>query len=168
MKRKLIWVLLPLLLTGCWDYKDINKLSIVTGMAFEDADSGEILISLEIVDRSSGPNDEGLRTRVVKTEGENVDDAIGKLSKGLDFELYYGAMAVVIFSGDEPRPEILEWLLKNREVRETVYVLFEEKAGELLQSEEDGGIAAYKLRDILDASEESSPLELYKVEGAIK
>jgi hypothetical protein len=144
----------------------LNKLSIVTGMAFEDEEDGEVKISLEIVDRSAGPQQEGLRTRVVEGTGRDAGDAVGKLSKGLDFELYYGAMAVVIFGGDEPCLKALGWLMKNREVRETVYVVFDEKAGELLKTEEEGGIAAYKLRDILDASEDEKPLELYKMEGA--
>ncbi|MCL2002789.1 MAG: hypothetical protein FWG72_02155 [Oscillospiraceae bacterium] len=153
------------LLSGCWDYKDLDKLSIVTGMAFEEGANGGVKVSLEIVDRSPSAEKEGLRTRVVEASGQDTDDAIGTLAKGLDFELYYGAMAVVIFGGNAPRPEIIGWLMNNREVRETVYVLFDDKAGAMLQTEEEDGIAAYKLRDILDASGEEKPLELYKVEG---
>jgi spore germination protein KC len=161
--RRLLAVILPLcfLLCGCWDYKDLNKLSIVTGMAF--GDEGKIL--LEIVDRTTGPKKDGLRTRVVEATGRDTQDAIDKLSKGLDFALYYGAMAVVIFDRDEPCPDVLDWLIKNREVRETVYVLFGD-SGLLQTEEEENGIAAYTLRDIIDASEDEKPLELYKMVGA--
>jgi spore germination protein KC len=158
-------LLLPLciIFSGCLDYKDVNKLSIVAGMAFEKEDG--IKISIEIVDRSSSQRQEGLRTRVVETSGDNIDCAIKKLSKELDFELYYGAMAVVIFQDEKPCPELIEWLIENREVRETVYVIFNEEAAGLLHSEEDGGIASYKLRDILDSTKDAKPLELYKLEG---
>jgi hypothetical protein len=102
----------------------------------------------------------------VDETGGSVDEAVRKLAKELDFELYYGAMAVAIFGSGEPDMEILSWLIKNHEVRETVYAVFDPKAGELLQTEEDGGIAAYKLRDILDANKDEKPLELYRLEAA--
>jgi spore germination protein KC len=161
----IVTVLVFPLLAGCLDYKDLNKLSIVAGMAFEGGGDEDVKIAIEIVDRSSAQRQDGLRTRVVHTSGKTVDSAVKKISKGLDFELYYGAMAVIIFKSDEPCPEIFDWLIKNHEVRETVYVIFSHKGGELLESEEDGGIASYKLRDILDASEDEKPLELYKLEG---
>ena len=162
--RKLITALLLFcfLLSGCWDYKDLDKLSIVTGMAFDKAEDGRLKVTLEIVDRSSSPKKEGLRSRIFQQEGRNVDEAAQKLSKGLDFELYYGALAVVIFGKETPRPELRQWLLDNREVRETVYVVYAEDAGELLLNKEEDILAAYKLRDILEASKDEKPLELYK------
>ncbi|MDR0293185.1 MAG: hypothetical protein LBH95_03420 [Oscillospiraceae bacterium] len=151
--------------SGCWDYKDIDKLSVVTGIGFDRAEGGGIKVTLEIVDRSSSPKKEGLRTRAVSGAGRTAEDAVQKLARGLDFEMYYGAMAVAIFGKDTPREELREWLLNKREVRQTVYVLYEDEAGKLLQTEEDGGIAAYKLRDILDASKREKPLELYRARG---
>jgi len=163
--RKLFILLLPacLVLSGCWDYKDLNKLSIVSGIAFDNAEDSGITVTLEIVDRSSSPRSDGLRTRTVAMTGRDAESAVKELSKGLDFELYYGAVAVAIFGKDTPRDELKTWLLKKREVRETVYVIYADKAGEKLQTDEDGGIAAYKLRDILNASKEERPLELYRV-----
>ncbi|MCL1807791.1 MAG: hypothetical protein FWG31_08825 [Oscillospiraceae bacterium] len=169
MRRCLpLFLLLCFLLSGCWDYKDLNKLSIVTGMAFDKDEHGNLKVLMEIVDRSSSPKKEGLRTRVVESTGRNMDEAAEKLSKGLDFELYFGAMAVVIFSKDAPAEELRKWLLENREVRETVYIIKSDDAGKLLQTEEDGGIASYKLRDILEASKEEKPLQLYLAEGKVK
>ncbi|MDR0326402.1 MAG: hypothetical protein LBI19_09945 [Oscillospiraceae bacterium] len=152
-------------LSGCWDYKDLNKLSIVTGMAFDSAEDGKVKVTLEIVDRSSSPKKEGLRTRAVEVTGRDADEAVRKAAKGLDFELYFGAMAVAVFGKDTPYGDLRGWLLKNREVRETVYIVFAEEAGAMLHTEEDDGIAAYKLRDILDASKDAKPLELYKAGG---
>jgi spore germination protein KC len=165
MMRKIIALLLPLclLLSGCWDYKDLNKLSIVSGIAFDKAEDGGITVTLEIVDRSSSPRQDGLRTRAVEASGHDADSAVEKLAKGLDFELYFGVAAVAVFGKDTPREELKTWLLKNREVRETMYVIYADKAGEKLQTEEDGGIAAFKLRDILNASKEEKPLELYQI-----
>ena len=160
--RRLIPLLLCFVLSGCWDYKDLDKLSIVTGMAFDRAEAGRIKVTWEIVDRSSSPKKEGLRSRVFEQTGRDIDEAAQKLSKGLDFELYYGALAVVIFGQDTPRAELRQWLLDNREVRETVYVICAEEAGELLLNKEEDILAAYKLRDVLDASKDEKPLELYK------
>ena len=163
--RRLLLLLLPccLLFAGCWDYKDLNKLSIVSGIAFDNAKDGGITVTMEIVDRSSSPRQDGLRTRTVKASGKNPDQAVYKLSKTLDFELYYGAMAVAVFGKNVPCGELKTWLLQNREVRETVYVIYAEEGWKKLQTEEDGGIAAFKLRDILNASKEKSPVELYQI-----
>jgi spore germination protein KC len=162
--RKLFALLLTLclLLSGCWDYKDLNKLSVVSGIAFDNAADGGIKVTLEIVDRSSSPRSDGLRTRAVAESGRDAESAVEKLARGLDFELYYGAIAVAVFARDTPKAELKSWLLRKHEVRETVYVIYADDAGEMLQTEEDGGIAAYKLRDILNASKEARPLELYK------
>jgi spore germination protein KC len=166
MRRCLpLFLILCVLLSGCWDYKDLNKLSIVAGMAFDRDEYGNLKVLAEIIDRSSSPKKEGLRTRVVEATGRDMDEAEKALSKGLDFELYYGAMAVVIFSGDAPAEDLRKWLLNNREVRETVYIINSDDAGELLQTEEDGGIASYKLRDIMEASKDEKPLQLYLAEG---
>jgi spore germination protein KC len=164
MRKFLIFLpVLCFLLSGCWDYKDLNKLSIVSGIAFDRGEGGGIKVTLEIVDRSSSTKKEGLRTRTVAGSAGDVNSAVEKLARGLDFELYYGAVAVAVFGKDVPREELEAWLFRNRELRETVYIIYADKAGEMLQSKEDGGIAAFKLRDILNASKEEKPLELYKL-----
>ena len=166
--RKFLTLVLPvcLLLSACWDYKDLNKLSVVTGMAFDTEADGRLRVTLEIVDRSASPEKEGLRTRSVEASGRDVEEAVGKAERGLEYKLYYGAMAVAVFGQDAPADKLQKWLLDNREARETVYVIHADEAWKKLQTEEDGGIASYKLRDILDASKEEKPLELYRAGGA--
>jgi spore germination protein KC len=166
--RKLVIFVLPALfiLSGCWDYKDLNKLSIVAGMGFDDAGGGEIKVTIEIIDRSSAPKKNGLRTRSVEIAEKSIGNAVEKISKGLDFELYYGAMAVAVIGDGAPVKTVETWLRDERDVRETVYIVRAENASELLQTEEDGGIASYTIRDIIDASEDDKPLELYKTGGA--
>lgn len=39
----------PLLLTACWDYKDIEEFTIVAGVAIDKADQGKYLATIEIV-----------------------------------------------------------------------------------------------------------------------
>jgi len=163
--RKTVLLLLSVcfLLSGCFDYKDLNKLSIITGIAFDKAEEGGVTVTLEIVDRSSSPKKDGLRTRTVAESGRDAEEAVKKLTRGLDFELYYGAMAVVIFGKDVPRKELETWVLSKREVRETAYIIYADDAGAKLHTDEEDGIAAYKLRDILDASKGERPLELYQI-----
>jgi spore germination protein KC len=167
MRKIFAALLLCALLSGCFDYKDLDKLCVVTGMAFDKGEDEKIKVALEVVERTTQPREKDLQTLVVEEEGKTISEAVKKLSKGLDFELYYGAMALAVIGEDVARQEVFEWLLENGEVRETVLIIYTDEAGKKLQSEEDGGIAAYKLRDILEASrKENPPLELYKAWGA--
>lgn len=161
-KRLLVCLfLICVMMSGCWDYKDLDKLSIVSGIAFDKAEDGQIKVTLEIIDRASQVKKEGLRSRSITVTARSADDAMREIAHQLDFELYFGNMAIALFGEDTPHKSLIEWLHGNREVRETVYLAAAKEAGELLDTK-DGGVSAFALRDLLDASDELKPAELYR------
>ncbi len=150
------------LLSGCWDYKDLDRLSVVTGMAVDPAGGGRLKVTLEVT-FSSGKE---ISNRAVAAEGATTDAAVREAKKQLEYELYYGNMGIVVFGKSLDIEASAEWLKSVQEIRETLYIAAsEEPAGELLQSED--GVAAFRLRNILDASETVKPVELYRLKDSV-
>ncbi|MDR1669065.1 MAG: hypothetical protein LBR76_03830 [Oscillospiraceae bacterium] len=156
MTRKVFAVLLLLpLLGGCWDYKDLDRLSIVTGMAVDSAPGGRVLVTLETVSSSEGT----VKARLVRGEGRTAEAAVREAKKQLERELYFGNMSIVVFGESVGIHAPVEWLKSVRGIRETVYIAAASAcAGELFDTEE----GAFQLRDMLDASETVKPAELYR------
>ena len=47
----LLYILLPIpLCTACWDYREVDKMTIVAGIAVDRAYDGELLLTFEAVD----------------------------------------------------------------------------------------------------------------------
>ena len=49
MKRSLLWLTaMLLLLTGCWDQRELTDLSVVTGMAVDKGENGTYKLTVEV------------------------------------------------------------------------------------------------------------------------
>jgi spore germination protein KC len=126
------------LLCGCWDYRGLNEIAIVAGMAIDmDPVSGDFKVAYEIVDltnvKSSGP-----KSKLVESTGKTVFDAGRNAKKRLEKRLYYGNDQILIISEAIAKSghlkHIIDWFLRDAELRETVHVIVsrEKTAAELL------------------------------------
>ncbi len=158
MIRKSFAVVLTLVfLSGCWDYKDLDRLSIVTGMAFDRGEGGTVNVTLQVTDNSVSDENAAIGTRTLTASGKTVEFAVREAKKQLEHEIYYGNMVIAVFGRSFPVEEAVTWLKGVRGIRETLYLAVSEEAVFL-----DEGFAAFRMRDILDASETVKPVELYR------
>lgn len=171
-------ILLCLTLSGCWSYRDLDTLDIVSGMAVDkDLDSGEYLLTLEIIDTESA-GEGTLNARYVEAKGETLFDAIRNSKRRLINKLYGGNMQTMVISHQIAKEvgvdAILEEMMRDGEPRETMSVAIsqEETAREILLTDGvDSKIIAYELHDMIvednavTASTKNVPL--YKAYNAI-
>lgn len=139
--KKFISVLLSisllLSLTGCWNYRGLNELSIVAGMAIDKYED-QYNISFEIMDLQKPTKTEGPTSTMVFSSGSTLLDSIRNAKKQLSSKLYFGNMQVVIVSQSIAREDglhsILDFLLRDAEIRETVELVVsqEELAKDLI------------------------------------
>src|SRR5659263_570292 len=89
MKNKLKIIIVFLLIinmslfTGCWDYREIDTLGIVSGIAVDKStDRKNYLVSFEVIKIASGGKDSKTTTELIKCEGKTKFEAA---SNAIDF-----------------------------------------------------------------------------------
>lgn len=143
--RSLISLLLILtnltLLCGCWNYQDIEKLSIVSGFAIDKNEQGDkYLVTVEVIDFEMVGTQATQFGKHVESEGTTLFDAIRNIIDVTGKKLYWAHANIVIISQDIAKESILsviDMLLRDTEMREESYVLIskEKTAKEVLKQE---------------------------------
>lgn len=144
---KKVWtialILLPLtcsiFLTGCWNYREIDKMAIVAGVAVDKGPDGQLKVTAEII-ASSGGRDSKTESKILTMEGQTVFDAVRNGIAISGKRLYWSHSIVVILSkeiGGEGIRKITDWYIRDAESREDVNLLISvgETAAEILSQE---------------------------------
>lgn len=184
MKKKIRGSLLVfsmlLMLSGCWDYRGLDEMSIVTGVAIDKKpDGGGYLLSFETVDLTKPVKEHGLKSLIIESEGKTLFDAVRNAKKRITNKLYFGQAQLIIISEEiassEDITNIVDWFLRDGECRETICVVIsqEETARDVIIVKGAGeAIISHEIFKILNTDPEvtSSTLcfELYEIFNNIK
>ena len=161
MRRKLPFLILLAVymttITGCWNYREINQFSIVAGTAVDRGENGKYIFTFEIIDLHEGGRDARINSKLVKSEGDTLFDAIRNALKFIAPRLYFGHMDIVIVSEDIAREgiaELLNFLSRDQEPRLTIDLLVsrEKTAMEILNSQGIlTNIRSFEISEMLEA-----------------
>ena len=113
----LLLVINMLLLNGCWNYREVDSMSMVAAMAIDKGVKGfKYHTTFEFLDLSSGKSG----SKLLETDGDTVFDcarnAIGKSEK----KLFFSDCKVIILSKDiasEGIAPLVDWLIRDAEPR---------------------------------------------------
>lgn len=146
-----------LMLSGCWDYNEINELAIVNGLAVDkDKDGSGYSITVEIVDLRGAGKEAKIQSKKIESEGKTFDDALRNVVKVSAKKLYWSHAEIVIISQEVAKQGILPVLdLVNRlyQARLTINILVSksQKARELLSQQSiTTDIRSIELRQMID------------------
>lgn len=124
-----ICLLLPM--AGCWNYRGLNEMTIVAGIAvdkFED----QYALTFEVMDLQKPTKTEGPSSTMVFSQGSTIFDAIRNAKKQLSSKLYFGNTQVIIISQSIARDDglhsILDILLRDAEIRETMDLVISQES----------------------------------------
>lgn len=106
MRKLIIIIILTSLLTGCWNYIEINELSIITGLAL-DYENEQVVLTVEIAQPLRKAGKTLIASQIVQARGKNMIDAIRQLVKITGREAFWGHSKVVIFGKE---------LMKNKKM----------------------------------------------------
>ena len=141
MKKLLLIIPILLIFTGCADYKELNNIAIVTGIAVDMEDDKykvSILISnSKKAQESSKEGDAG--TIVYDGTGKNFSMALKKIDNRIPKKIYLGHLAVIIVSEDVAKKgldDISDYLFRSPETTKRSYLIMtrnDEKASDVLK-----------------------------------
>lgn len=123
--------------TGCWNYREIENLAIVTGMAIDKGKNSKYHITMEIASTESQGKNSTMNSKIVEEEGETIFDTLRNIIKVAGKRLYFSHIKVVILSQDVAREnteEVLDWFNRDAESMSTISLVVssEKTAKELL------------------------------------
>lgn len=155
------WLVLALLLlTGCWDRKEIEETGIVLGLAFDKQNKQiETLHCFALPKSLSERGGSGTKNFVnLHNEGDLVFDNVRALAKGSVRYPSYEHLKVIVISEELARTtdlrNMLDFLLRNPQARRSTKVILSKgKAEELFKPVTPlEPVSALKLSELADAS----------------
>ena len=182
MRKKVILLFIVVvnifLLSGCWNYVEINGQVNVSGIAVDIGRFGKKYhLSAEAITAGSKENEPAISS-VVETDSDTVFEGIRNLMTLTTKKLYFGHCKALVISEEAAKAgigEILDLSIRNHEMRIEMNIVIA-KSGEARQVLLTEGIAnpimAYKINDLMKTMPKavgSSPItKAYKVFNSIQ
>lgn len=166
-------ILFPL--GGCWDYRGLDELSIVTGIAVDKKPEDEAYkLTFEIVDLVEPLKEKGPKRKLIESEGKTMFEAVRNAKRRINNKLYFGHAQIIIFCQEIARngdlKNIIDFFIRDAEIRETMSVIIsqEKTARDILATEGLGQtLVSSELYEILEEDKKFTPstlhVELYQV-----
>lgn len=147
------WVLIGMLvsLAGCFDYHEVEDVSVVSGIGVELSEN-EMIVHLELIEKGRIPSEgEGIKT--ITTKGKNFKDAIHQVVLQSGKTPYFGHTQVLIV--DEKAAvvlfEILQDLMLQKELRFDMQIVIAYDAVKALFEKQEV-LRAFDLKELLQTN----------------
>ena len=159
------------LLTGCWNYKEVEKLAIVAGVAIDKNGEDKVLVTTEIVSVQQEKGQSALKPVYIQAVGVTFFDAARAMIALQGKRIYWSHAKVIIISEEiakEGISKVLDFVNRDAEVREDMWVLLSrgESARAIFNSKPAfESMVSFEIDDTMRASEALSrypAIELYK------
>lgn len=114
-----------MLMTGCWNYREIDKLAIVAGVAVDRGTAGRYRLTVEIAETTGG-RESKISSKIIAMEGKTMFDAARNGISLVGQKLYWSHSKVILLSREiagEGLTHILDWYTRDSETREDVYIM---------------------------------------------
>lgn len=124
--KKLIIFMWIILLSGCWNYRELNELGIATGIAIDKKDDEYILTYMIANSKKQGSENEEATTTVYSGYGKSIYEATKDMALSVPKEIYVGHVDIIILSkeiANEGIENALDFLFRYPQTRNQFYLL---------------------------------------------
>ncbi len=161
MRKKALLLALVVLqaffLSGCWNYRGLNELAIVSGITVDiEKESNEFTLGYEVIDLTKDVKSSGLKAILIESKGKTIFDAARNAKKRLEKKLYFGNTLLVVVSEEIAKSghlmHIIDWFLRDAELRESAHMVVAQtpSAADLLKIEGvNNAIVAFEMENIV-------------------
>lgn len=149
-------LLLPVMpLTGCWDYREVDRLSIVAGVAIDKGETQPYEMTVELIRVESS----GMESETISAQGETLFDAARNIIAMSGKRLYWSHNKIIVISEDIASQDIfkvLDWYNRDSETREDIHILVSrgKTAKEIIAVKPTTEtVLSFQIDDVLDSEE---------------
>jgi spore germination protein KC len=166
MKKSIILITIILLITGCYNYRELNDLAIIDALGIDYKDN-KFLVTAQILNVEKKETDDTKKLIVVyEGEGQSIAEAIRNMSLDDPKEMYLGHLELIILGESLTKDntnKVFEFLLRDPKLRSEALVVssLNNSAREILNQKVNSNI--FPSKSIINSIEVSS-----KTEGTVK
>ena len=129
MKKVILSLIMLFCLTGCWNYKELNDYSIVSGVAIDKKGNeyeASVLISNSPKTNSSESNSSQSQVVVYSGKGNSIFSALKQIGLISPKELYFGSFSILVISENVAKEGIdsaIDFFVRYPNARKNFYVV---------------------------------------------
>lgn len=159
--KKIILLISLFLLTGCYDYKEINDLGIISAIGIDYQDD-EYIITLEVLNDQAEKESNSIKTYTKTGKDRSLAKALEKAADLLSKKANYTHVKLMILSHsivDGKFDNIIDFFMRSTYFRENFYVLtaLDDEPEKILKTTTDENpIASSAIIDLLESLNYSS------------
>lgn len=160
MKKILVLLLIPFILSGCYDYNQLDDLAIISGIGIDYKDE-EFLVTFEVIStKKEGETSGSNNTYYVTSTGTTLAYAFTNAANKMDKVPYFEHVEIVAFSKDVATNNLedcVDYLVRSERLRNEFYtVIAKDSAKKLISaSEKNHPIVSDYLIKLLENNEET-------------
>lgn len=126
MKKLIILFLATLFLTGCYDYQELNKRAIISGIGI-DYEQDNFLVTFEILNSNSQGSESGSSTKAYTVEGQakTIAEAFQDASFKINKESYIAHLKAIVLSEEVAKNHLdktIDYLIREPNIRNIFYL----------------------------------------------
>ncbi|KHL92792.1 hypothetical protein QW71_27060 [Paenibacillus sp. IHB B 3415] len=119
-------VVLLFSISGCWNYTEVDDMSIVAGVAIDkNKADGKLLLTVEMVDTNGGLDKTQAGFKMVSLSGDTMFEIVRNIISITGKKLFWSHAKVIIFSEEVAREGLIkaiDWYSRDTETRSDVYI----------------------------------------------
>lgn len=123
--KKLFILFFILLLSGCFNYKELNTLDVVSSIGI-DKKSNKYLVTIQVLNGKQSENSEDSQIVTYSSTGNSINDALRNITTKTSKELYKGHINNIIISEEIAKENIInitDIFLRLTEVRDELNII---------------------------------------------
>ena len=120
--KKIILLIVILLLTGCYDYKELNDMNVVDAI-YVDYKDNKYYVSAEII---SLDNEKELEKEFITGSGKNISEAFYDIKKNSSKEIFLEHVDILCLSknvSDNGIKDIIDYVIRDVSINNNYYVV---------------------------------------------
>lgn len=159
--KKILLILTCFLLCGCYDYRELKDIAIITGIGV-DYENGEYEVTLEILTPAPKEMGDTEKTRLVSSSGKTFSDAFKNTYKELGKEPNFSQLQMMFISESTAKEkglqEIFDDLFRSSRVNNNFYLAISNdcKSYDILDNKQKNDTASNYILSLLKSNNESS------------
>lgn len=155
--KKIILIISIFLLTGCYDYKEINDLALVSSI-FLDYDN-EYKLSFEILNNIDN-------SYIINESGQTIEEAFDNINNKISNNAYYNHLKVFIISkniAEKHLEDIIDYITRNPNIRNEFYIVVTNNLNEIININDENKTISEKISKLLEANNKKNYIQNEKV-----